>query len=374
MKTLFFSSFFLLFAFLAHSQTTTYSSWAFTGIVNGFDGGMTQDVYIVSEPKIERLDPTVGGELWFDLAPKSQPSCVQTFRVGWIFDTPVANLREGQTIRIQAFNMPTGDRGTGLKECYQQARQKSFDAGLLTIHFRGGAPNHIHKRKDFAKYWGAKSPYLFSLTPAEGLQVLPVSPGYGAPVGSASGELFVRDGMTRTGEADAPFGSFCIEISKPGVFRYVVTYLYDGQKTTLQPLPVKASPKISLEAPVVEHNVMDNGVNGMRFSLPGSIQNAEGKSLQVVVRFSNELNFDLQAAPDETYYRDNAGYLAISNHPILIPGDEYSFQDFILTMPYSSLNLPSTGGQVQNFFVYAEIFLDGKSAGFSPKAKVSVRW
>lgn len=133
----------LLFLFFTgtavHSQSAQIGSWTFAGIVNGFNGSPLEDKYIVSEPNIERLDPTVGGELWFDLTPRAHPGCVQSFKVSWAFDNPVTTLIEGQTVNVQVSNLPVNDRGgIGLKECFALYQQRLYDDSQVTITFKGG--------------------------------------------------------------------------------------------------------------------------------------------------------------------------------------------------------------------------------------------
>lgn len=372
----------LFYSIYSPGQANQISSWVFAGIVNGFEGTPLQDKYLVSEPKMERLDPQVGGEIWFELTPRAHPGCKQAFKVGWAFDTPVTNLREGQTVNVQVTNIPINDRGgIGLKDCFALNQQRVYDDNQLTITFRGGAKNSIHNRNDYGKYWGPKSPYLFSTEPAQGVAVLPVGPSVTAFVGSASASMQVKDGMKRVGEMDAPHGSFCIEIAKPGVFRYLVTYLFDGKAGAapvvqeVRPMAVPAGAQVSAEAPVVQHNVRtDDGSSGMLVSLPGAILNARGKALQVVVRFADDAGRDLRAGAGEAYFRDADGFVAASAQPVRIPGDEYSFQDFVVSVPYSALNLPRTGYQAYRLFTYAEVFVDGESVAFSPRTMVIVVW
>lgn len=384
MKTLFCSFFFLIAVQFSYAQASQIGSWTFAGIVNGFNGSPLEDKYIVSEPNIERLDPLVGGELWFDLTPRAHPGCVQSFKVSWAFDNPVTTLTEGQTVNVQVSNLPVNDRGgIGLKDCFSLYQQRLYDDNQVTITFKGGAQNPIHSRADYNKYWGPKSPYLFSTNPPQGVIVAPVGPSIAAFVGSAHASMLVKDGIKQVGEMDAPFGSFCLEISKPGVFRYFVTYLYNGQAGP--PPPVAAAPQVrplavptlqvNADAPVVQHNVrLEDGGSGMQISVPGGILNAEGKALQVVVRFSDDSGRDLRAGAGEAYYRDADGFVAASAQPVRIPGEEYSFQDFVVELPYSALNLPRTGYQTYRLFAYAEVFLDGQSVAFSPKTMVIVVW
>jgi hypothetical protein len=361
----------LLFPLILTGQSPYISSWSFAGIANGFDGSPNHQYFSVAEPEIKRLDPQ-GGELWFTVTSKSFPTCKQVFRVGWAFDRPVMTLTEGQTVQVQVFNWPVGDKGgVGYRECYQQGRQWAYDESFFTIHFRGGAYCHFHNRKDYAKYWGAQSPFLFVTEPAEGIVSYPVDPGFGAPVGLTTGSLFVKNGVKEVGDLNVPQGSFTIEISKGKAFRYNIIYLYEGK-----PGPkVAARTPLILEKPVVQHNIPnEDGIYFMQLSLPGSVQNSAGKSLRVVMRFCDADGKLLPAAPDEPTYRDQRGYVASASEPLIIPDNNFPLEELVVWMPYVALNLEKTGYVSHSLMVYAEVFLDGKSVGVSEKVLMDVLW
>ena len=363
---------FLLFTSLSvPAQQPVISSWKFAGIANGFDGVPNHQYFAIAEPEIKRLDPQ-GGELWFTVTSKSFPSCKQVFRVGWIFEQPVNTLTEGQTVNVQVFNWPVGDSGgVGYRECYQQGRQWANDQSYFTINFQGGAFCHLHKRLDYAKYWSAQSPLVFSTKPEGGIFSLPVNPGFNAPVGLTTGSLAVKSFTQQPGKDAAAHNSFTIGISKGEVFRYNIVYLFEGK-----PGPkVSASVPLILETPVIRHNIPnEDGVYFMQLSLPGSIQNSAGHSLRIVMRFFDANGRPLPAAADEPTYRDQRGYVASASEVVLIPDNAYSLDQLTLWLPYEALNLPKTGYTSYTVQAYAEIFLDGKSVGVSERATIDVLW
>lgn len=368
---------FWLLLFFAMGLTPTFgqsdpiTNWSCAGIVNGFEGPPNQTTYIVSDPEIKRLD-TRGAEFWFALTPKSHPDCKQYFRIGWTFDQDVSTLSEGQSVNVQVFNLPSGDVTTGLRQCYREAKSWAYDGGYLIANFLGGSSNSIHQKPEYSKYWGPKSQYLFTLSQSGGIQVYPVDPGYKTAVGTDVGTITVRDGIYKIGETDAPFGSFCIEISKGAVFRYMVTYLYDGKVAPASPT---GNFSVNMQAPLVEHNIPNTqGTYWMKLTLPGVIEKAAGKSLQIVMRFCDDKGQLLPTASQETVYRDAGGYAASTSPIIQIPSNSYALQEAVVWMPYYALNLPRTGFQNYAVYVYAEVYVDGMSVGVSEKTAMNVVW
>lgn len=364
--------FFFLLSTFSFSQDPPVSSWIFAGIANGFEGPPNQQTYIVSDPEVKRLD-SGGGELWFGITPRSNLGCKQYFRVGWNFEQALNTLYEGQKVNFQVYNIPSSDAGVGLKQCYAQAKQEVYDGGYLIVTYLGSAFNPLHQKESYARYGGPKNQYFLALSPNKRVEAYPVEPGFPCQVGTATGTMLVMDGVYKVGEMDAPYGSFCLEISKDGVFRYFVMYMFDGllghQGTSSSSFP------ISIQAPLIQHNILNNqGAYWMQINVPGAIQSAAGKSLQVVIRFCDANGNLLPAYPQETTYRDMGGYAASTAPVVKIPTNNYSFNELVIWMPYYALNLSKTGYQTHSIFAYAEVFVDGKSVGVSEKTGLNVIW
>ena len=367
----FLPAFFFLNIFISFCQNDPIANWSCVGIVNGFEGPPNEQTYTVSDPEVKRLDMR-GGEFWFALTPKSHPNCKQYFRIGWTFDQDVSTLAEGQSVNVQVFNLPSGDASTGFRQCYREGKAWAYDGGFLIVNFKGGAANAFHHKPEYSRYWGPKSQYLFTLSQSGGIQAYPVDPGYKTAVGTDVGAITVRDGIYKVGETDAPYGSFCIEISKGAVFKYMVTYLYDGKVAPASPT---GNFSVKLQPPLVEHNIPNTqGTYWMKFNLPGTIEYAAGKSLQVVMRFSDANGQLLPTDPRETVYRDQSGFAASTSPIIQIPSNSYSLQEAVVWMPYYALNLPRTGYQNYTVYAYAEVYIDGMSVGVSEKTAMNVVW
>ena len=230
-KGLFFLITLFLFGSAASLPAQEIKAWRFNNIVHGFAGQPDTRTYTVTGPEVKKLDAS-GGELWFYLTPKSHPDCKQLFRVGWNFEKSMQELVEGQSYNVQVFNL-LGGGSQQYMPCYAQAKGWAYDGGFFIVDFTGGAANHFHHNPQYAKYWGPESQYLFALNMPKGTSVYPLSPGYEVPIGTNIGSLFVKDGPHAVGTANAPHGSFCFEISKGGLFKYTVMYMYDGMQGPL---------------------------------------------------------------------------------------------------------------------------------------------
>ncbi|MBK7409315.1 MAG: hypothetical protein IPL49_07295 [Saprospirales bacterium] len=132
---------------------------------------------------------------------------------------------------------------------------------------------------------------------------------------------------------------------------------------------------INMQAPIVQHNVRnDQGIYWMQLLLPGFIENAAGKSLQIVMRFSDANGQFLPTAPQESVYCDQGGYAASAAPLIRIPSNFYSFQNQVIWMPYYALNLALIENLNYSVYVYAEVYVDGMSVGVSEKTGMNVVW
>lgn len=357
----------ILFPVLAFSQNPQISNWTFAGVAQGFAGQPNEQTYIVYPPEVKRMD-TRGGELWFSVTPKANLSCKQLFKVGWNFDQDIQTIHEGQTVNLQVFNIPTGDSGVGFRTCYAQAKAWAYDGGFLEIQFLGGSPNHFTQQPAYSKFWNPESQYL--VTTSGRIGACPAGQDYQPD--KPAGSFLIKDGIYRVGETNAPAGNITFEISKGGLFKYIVMYTYDGLSG---PAVLPSASSLSMQAPLIAHNILsEQGIYWMQLNLPGTISNAAGKKLQIVMRFCDASGQPLPANPAETTYRDAGGFAATTSLIMEIPSNNYALNDIPIWMPYYALNLPQTGQQQHQVFVYAEVYADGQSMGISEKAPMQVLW
>ncbi len=359
----------LLLPVLAFTQNPHISSWTFSGVVQGFSGQPNEQTYLVSPPEVKRLD-TKGAEFWFYITPKANLSCKQLFRVGWNFDQDLKTIHEGQTVNVQVFNIPTGDSGPGFKNCYHQARQWAYDGSFLTVIFNGCEPNSFSYQPAYSKYWRPESQYL--ITTSKRIEANPAGQEISLPAGNFTGSFLVKNGVYKVGDMNAPAGNINFEISKGGLFKYFVTYTYDGLGS---PATLPSQSILSIQAPIITHNILnEQGIYWMRLNLPGTINGAAGKKLQIVMRFCDASGKLLPANPAETVYRDAGGYAATTSLIMDIPSNNHLLNDIPVWMPYYALNLQQTGYQQYQVFAYAEVFVDGSSLGISQKTPMQVLW
>ena len=207
---------------LSFASKPKVANWRVVKILNGFKAPPNEKTFRVSGPIIRRLD-TRGAELIFRITPKDDPSCTQTFKLGWNFNRDVGYVREGESFSVQLFNNPTGDAGIGLRKCYEEAKSRAIDGGLIHLSFLPSAMTHFHEQAQYSKYHEGDAQYLFTKT----TNVRWVDP---IKTRSALDGFLVYDSPARhkPGVGEAQYGSLSFRIDKPGVFRYIITYLYDA--------------------------------------------------------------------------------------------------------------------------------------------------
>jgi hypothetical protein len=132
-----------------------------------------------------------------------------------------------------------------------------------------------------------------------------------------------------------------------------------------QPVPTPSAPLISIGIPTIVHNVpVRHPVTGliapgMAITIPGTVSNAQGKTLQLVVRFTSPTGQALFANQAEGTYRDAQGLAATGTpaFPVQVPVAQLALAP--VAIPYYALNLPPTGGKFNYTpYIIAFVYLD----------------
>jgi hypothetical protein len=138
-----------------------------------------------------------------------------------------------------------------------------------------------------------------------------------------------------------------------------------GPQPKPQPVPTPSTPLVSIGAPMIVHNVPVRHpytglvTPGMTITVPGSISNAQGKTLQIVLRFTLPNGQPLFANPAEAAYRDAQGFAATGTPPMPVQVPVVQLTQFPISIPYYALNLTSTGGRFTYVvFVTGFVYLD----------------
>ena len=364
-------SLFVLFLFLtiinglAQEKEIQYTNWQVVDIVSDYVRTVEHSDYIVGGPEVKQLD-TEGAEFLFFISPKSDPTCRQLFRVGWTFDTDISKLEERQTINIQLFNNTGEEDSSGIRSCYRAAKRLINDDTWLTLSFKGGIKASLHENPDYSWYWGEKSNHLFTLS--NSTTAYPVYNKEETFVAS----ITVRDGQDTIGTTNAPFGSLVFEIEKRDVFRFEVLYLFYGEESDISPA---GAHRLRIDKPEVIHNV--NGRQGgfeMNLFLPGLIDEALGRDLQIMMHFIDGYGRPMPAYPGDTAYNDGYGNAAVRSPSVKVNDKRFDLLNVRIWMPYYALNLPKTGTRGHIIWVYAEVYLDEKIIGVSKPVQTLVVW
>ena len=151
--------------------------------------------------------------------------------------------------------------------------------------------------------------------------------------------------------------------------------------TPQPPSPVATNPVISLGAPMIVHNLpvpAPNGfgtVPGMKITVPGTVTNAAGKTLGIIVRFNFMNGPPLFANPAEAVYRDANGLVAAGTAPISIGTDSENLAGIEISIPYFALNFPPTNGMnAHNLSLVASASIDNVQLAQSPIVPFGLRW
>ena len=111
----------------------------------------------------------------------------------------------------------------------------------------------------------------------------------------------------------------------------------------------------------------------MNIALVGLLEQAAGRDVQVVVHFLDNYRRPLPGNAGDAAYCDSTGFAMASSPVQRIHNRQYYLNELMITVPYYALNLPTTKTG-HAIYLYAEIFLDGKSIGMSRLAQTTFFW
>lgn len=143
-----------------------------------------------------------------------------------------------------------------------------------------------------------------------------------------------------------------------------------AKMSTSNPVATAYPPQIQHDVPVM--NPTGSTGNGMMIRLPGSLTNASGKTLQVVVRFSLQNGSPLFANSQERTFRDAQGLVATGTALIQIASPYIDLNSLLISIPYYALNLAETG-LFYDLQLTAFVYVDNVALAQS-SAPFRVRW
>lgn len=340
-----------------------YTHWSLSYILHDYVGTPDHSSFIIGGPVVGRLD-SLGGDLQFYLTPQRDHDCRQAFRVGWNFGQPAGYLEEGKSVNVEVFSYPVVDTNRSLQECFRTSREADGRSDGIWIRFIGGDVKGLASEPDLAFYWERSSPVLFTVNQ-------PVVAVSESGREKNSGTMVVQDLDKDPTTADIFFGTMAVEIGMDGVFEYRILYLYDGRESDLSP---EGAHRLLLEKLVVDHSITGNSVTPvMNIALTGLLEQAAGRDVQVVVHFLDNYRRPLPGIEGDAAYCDSTGFAVASSPVKRISNRQYYLNELMITVPYYALNLPTTNAG-HAIYLYAEIFLDGKSIGISRLAQTTFFW
>ncbi len=181
------------------------------------------------------------------------------------------------------------------------------------------------------------------------------------------------------------YSAFKQAVREGYVAQDIVTVRPNDPTPSPQPSPVPiqppAPPAVVPGVPQVQYNVMVNHPGGlvpgigMNIQLPGTVTNAAGKTLQIVIRFAFQNGVPIYANPREMYLRDVTGLVATGTTPIPLLIDNVDLINFTMSIPYYALNLQATNGMMNyQLQLNATVYLDNFPVAQSASVPFFIRW
>jgi hypothetical protein len=145
------------------------------------------------------------------------------------------------------------------------------------------------------------------------------------------------------------------------------------------PPPVPAAPQVILGMPTHVHQVPVQSAqgpkNGMLIKVPLTVQNAKGRSLQLVTRFSYANGPLLYANPQEPFYRDVTGLVATGTPRALVASNSEPASEQLMSIPYYALNFVWTNCYASyNLALSVSAYLDDQLVAQTPPVFFGFRW
>lgn len=154
---------------------------------------------------------------------------------------------------------------------------------------------------------------------------------------------------------------------------------------TVDPIPDIPNPvpaaniSANLYTMTVLHNVPVNTsmgqFPGMAITVPGNILNATGSSAQLVIRFLMPNGQPLLANPQEYFFRDIHGYVAVGSPVLPVLNNPANTGTATFAIPYYALNLqPTNGMQTYQLNAVATLYINNYEKAKSPPTNMLVRY
>lgn len=152
----------------------------------------------------------------------------------------------------------------------------------------------------------------------------------------------------------------------------------DGPPTPPPP-PPPGAPSATIRSTQYVHNVMvpspQGPAPGMQISATVDVQNAAGRMVQIVAKFSYLNGPPLQANMQERWFRDPAGIITSGTVPRPVAGVAETLADQLIPMPYYALNFAPMQGMGSYSLAYVVmVFVDQVQVAQSMPQAFAFRW
>lgn len=133
--------------------------------------------------------------------------------------------------------------------------------------------------------------------------------------------------------------------------------------------------RVAMGVPVVSHNAATPRGLGISVTVPGSIDDARGRTAQLVVNFTFANGAPVWANVQEAQYRTADGMVATGTAPFQVSADSLDLKSLPVSIPYFAFNMIPTGGYSRvDLLLTASVYLDGAVSARSPSLPVTFYW
>lgn len=171
-------------------------------------------------------------------------------------------------------------------------------------------------------------------------------------------------------------GTIAIVLAVGALFYFLTKEPPQPTPPIQQTIPKSTVTDVALvQTPIAEHNAVANNAYWMNIRLPGRIIGSRGQMGQLKTYFTYNGKLLEPSAFEVTYRDPNFNCVTVFSQSFYIDSDNYHLDNFVMSIPYSALNLPNTKGTVEHhlqFFV--EVFINGNKVKISPYQSFNIKW
>ncbi len=293
-----------------------------------------------------------GGYFELHVAVNSSDDCQKVYQYNWTFDRDISTLNCGDKVMVNFANETSTEA-----DCQDWTNFNPGNLALTSTSMRNGR---------------AFENQLFSIK---------------APLHQTEGTASVSKPTDRQWQ---PANHFDLMVCPYGVVDHIresgfsvilqgqdiafeAKYTFQQNPRTLLPPPATS---FYLPKPVFLPEASNEQQEaGFYIQVHDTIQGYLGRQVQLVVRFFGQDGEPLISNGTDKQYMDAAGFVAAGSRPIAVSADQFDLGNLNVWIPYQAFGLiENEGVKINRFNAVAELYADGKLAGYSQFVPLQVKW